>query len=257
MQSSTTAIARPLLPGQMSKKTQHLLLIFRVLQSALQIAELRGGILTPEMRSILAADDDNAENYTQLWNLDPQFVTGSRFNPKYLSMYLNKKDGKELVIQFTGLLIDKMELPSERVKEIFNDIIARKTPADELVIISPTKPSSTAEKDIKVFSETYGIRTTFFMETELLQNPLLHYLSPSYEKVILPTLADKQSFFANMKLTYSENIAKDLPRMWESDPVAKFCGFSAGDIIRTKTTVLGIGLSCPDLYGYRVVIKDP
>lgn len=108
------------------------------------------------------------------------------------------------------------------------------------ILISNVAPSSDSNKSLKNIP-----RTQFFLEEDLTYNPIHHI---SNQKHILLTQEEVTQLLSELKMGKSQ-----LPGMKLDYPIAKYYGFSVGDVVRIFRTERYVNTIADKSINYRVV----
>lgn len=116
--------------------------------------------------------------------------------------------------------------------------IVNKEMLDKVILIMQCKMNSHAQKVLNA----YPVKVEIFLITDLLVNITKHFLEPNYEVL---SAEEKEKLLKNHDIE-----DKQLPRMHESDAIARYYGFEKGQVVKV-TYVDGIPHS---MVTYRCVV---
>lgn len=227
---------------------------FLVFQNILTMVKDRGFFIPPDLAVFM---DYNEEEHLQFFLEHLRTKNAIDQNTgvvltNALSQYFERNPGHgyELGVYFTGPLQNKeKEVTKKKINEI-TTLFTMRPEIKQHIIVNPAKLSSDARNQLSTYEEIFHV--TNYMEDELLHNPTTHFLTPIHEKIHFANDAEKKEFFRTLNIT-SEN---SLSRMEEKCPIAKWYGFSPGDIIRAVRDCGGLGLTCPKIPSYRFIANN-
>lgn len=148
-----------------------------------------------------------------------QVLNGSNYTTHYLPIDENQKKFlcvtsiSKFGVDETKLLIGKLE----------------RTNAKELILILSETITSFASKMLIEYTASKACKLWIFTEQQLRFNVTKHRLVPKHKKL---TKIEKEKILTKNKLQIGQ-----IPKLLNSDPIAKYYGFDTGDLIQIKRDI--------------------
>lgn len=213
--------------------------LFDIKKTQIEMARDRG-YDTTEDQSILSMTLDQFENYVnQLITL----LKGSKRSVLSKFYHGIENPSNKLLVQYGGRTsLQQKQVPSDIVVEFIGK--ARTYNVTEAILIVDAPLSFTGSEAL---NNLKTISWQIFHDSDLSYNPVKHVDTPQH--ILLPP-NEVADVLQQMKVDKSK-----LLLIKESDPVIRYYGWKAGNVVRINRDDSSISILTPKSINYRVIIK--
>ena len=216
--------------------------LFDVKKTQIQMVEDRGYIVPEEEKRLLDLSLQDFIFYISLMNTNKEFtargsLTKIYSNPenKFILVYYgNLEKGKQISIDE----VRRYESVIDHFKSMYGDNFV------ESILIVDHPMSSSANSHINT-SINLKIKNQIFQDSELSYNPTHHILVPLHIKL---TEEEKQQKMKELMVD-----ANKIPLMLSTDPIARYYGWTTGDMIMIIRIDTGVSILAPKSINYRII----
>lgn len=208
----------------------------------LQMVRDRGYEISPEEEPILRMDVNGFIAYvSQLATANPRASVRSLLSRSYQARL---PDGtvRAMLVYFGGKTHPQQKQVSADVVREFIGLVQRFGVAEALLIVDAPL-SSTGDNELSGLTQT---KWQVFFDHELTYNPTLHVDTPPHE------LLSKEEAQAKLR-----ELRADLSKLLilkVSDPVVRYYGWTAGNLVRIHRNDRDISILAPKSINYRVIV---
>lgn len=224
----------------------------RVHNTVIEMLDDRGYIISDEELNTV----DNESEYEDVYQYRKQQEKKFGSIWEAMSTVYEKKDGTGMLYvryldpivesnEIGGIVIDKLIEEIRDVKMLYNNL-------QEIIVISPQKISSNSMSKLQYFrTPESNLMITIFMDKELMFNITKHMLVPKH---ILLTQQERKELV--LELNKKNPSLKSIPKMYDTDPIAKYYGAKVGQIFKIIRESLFEDVIAKKSIFYRVVVKS-
>lgn len=216
--------------------------LFDVKKTQIQMVEDRGYIVPDEEIKLLDGSLQYFISYLALMNSKGEFTARGSLTKIY-----KNQDGESMLVYYGNLEKGK-QISIDEVRKYENMIDHfRGLPEENLVeaiLIVDHPMSSSANSHINT-SINLKIKNQIFQDSELCYNPTYHVLVPTHIKL---TEQEKQEKIKELMVDTNK-----IPLMLPTDPIARYYGWTTGDMILITRIDMGVSILAPKSINYRII----
>ena len=215
--------------------------LFDIKKTQLQMVRDRGYDISPEEEVILTIDVYNFANYiTGLAVANPRATARSLLSRSYMAT-LPDGSTRSMLVYYGGKSDPQKQVSAEVVRDFIG--LVQRYRINEAILIVDAALSSTGEKELSALTLT---KWQVFFDSDLTYNPTRHVDTPRHE---LLSPEDAQTKLRELRVDLSKLLILKV-----SDPVVKYYGWTAGNLIRVHRDDQAVSILSPKSINYRVIV---
>lgn len=220
--------------------------LFDVKKTQIQMVRDRGYIIPEDELKLLSGSLRNFVTHITLMNGQGNFTARGSLT----RIYHNDNNG--LMLVYYGNLTGGKQISIEEIRKyeaIINDLRIKEEQGDktlnESILIVDHPISSTANNHINN-DINLKVKNQIFQDSDICYNPTHHILVPIHIK-----LTEEQKSEKLRELMVDVN---KLPIMLNTDPIARYYGWTTGDLIKIVRIDTSVSILAPTSINYRIIV---